>query len=426
MGGDTRPTVFSVFTGAAGLDIGLEIAGFCTVAAVEYDDDCVATLNTNKAAKIPIPNAEGRSFLQDANVISKRIEDVSPNELKPGGVDVRWTPDLMAGGPPCQPFSSSGGMLSVADPRGRLFEQFVRLAGSLRPRFVLFENVRGLVTARGPKGEPGEALFMVKQAFERIGYATRFALLNAADYGCPQRRVRCFMLASRDVEVPEFPEATHSEKPEPGLFGTRRPWVSLRDFLALQPQPNPCDVVRPSEQLAAQLATLREGTGLRSAGAREATRPGGHWGYRQGTFIADPSLPARTITASASQDWIRIADGSLRRLTWQECAALQGFPKEWQFAGGRASQFKQIGNAIPVVFGEVIGHCLKQALLVPLGRKKPVSAPLPDEFTTAINYTKKEQRRNGESRARVRRLQQTGSARLRDIKGSGSADSRRA
>jgi DNA (cytosine-5)-methyltransferase 1 len=418
---DKRPTVCSVFTGAGGLDIGLEMAGFRTVTAVECDEDCISTLRINQAARIPIPGVEGLCFLEGTCIIAKKIGDVEPGELRPEDALKEGTPDVMAGGPPCQPFSSSGAMLSIADPRGRLFEDFVRLADVLRPRFVLFENVRGLVTAKGPSGEPGEALFMVKEAFEKIGYATRFALLNAADFGCPQRRVRCFMLASRDTEVPLFPEPTHSEKMEGGLFDGLRPWVSLREFLKNQPEPDPADVVRPTARLAVHLGSLKEGTGLRSAGAREATRPGGHWGYRQGTFIADQALPARTVTASASQDWVRLADGTLRRLTWRECAALQGFPRGWLFAGGRASQFRQIGNAVPVVFGRVLGEVLWQAALRSERVTNPPSAPLPTEFTAAINYTKKENRRNGASRSRVIQLQQAGAVNLREIKGIGSA-----
>src|SRR4051794_37883762 len=103
--------------------------------------------------------------------------------------------------------------------------------------WILFENVRGLVTARGPKSQPGEVLDMVKKAFEGIGYATTFALLNAADYGCPQRRVRCFMMATRCTGLPEFPEATHAEHPGTGLFGTTVGWVSLGEYLSTLPAP---------------------------------------------------------------------------------------------------------------------------------------------------------------------------------------------
>ncbi|MGL4554306.1 MAG: DNA cytosine methyltransferase, partial [Gemmataceae bacterium] len=156
----------SLFTGAGGLDIGLESAGFRTVAAVESDPDCVETLRANQAARVPC--ARGRPHLDGTALLAGRIESLDPAGLKPLGARPDWVPDLLAGGPPCQPFSSSGAMRSVADPRGRLFEQFVRVAGALRPRFLLFENVRGLITARGPGGEPGEVLLMVKEAFEGL------------------------------------------------------------------------------------------------------------------------------------------------------------------------------------------------------------------------------------------------------------------
>lgn len=411
-----RPTVCSLFTGAGGLDIGLERAGFRTAAAVDNDADCISTLRANQTAVGGVRNAH----FDGTVLIHKPVETITPEELL--GACGGCPPDLMAGGPPCQPFSSSGAMGALSDPRGKLFEEFVRLTGALRPRLVLFENVRGLVTAKGPNGEPGEVLSLVQEAFEGIGYATRFALLNAADFGCPQRRVRCFMIASRDIEVPTFPEPTHTERSEPSLFGAQPSWVSLRQFLATRSEPDVSGVVRPTARLAAQLAGLPDGAGLRSAGARETTRPSGHWGYRQGTFIADQSLPARTVTASACQDWIRLDDGTLRRLTADECAGLQGFPSGWQFAGGKASQFRQIGNAVPVVFGQVIGRCLLDALERAPRAARPASAPLPREFQTAIGYTKKEHTRNGESRARVLELQRTGAVERRSIKGVGTAE----
>jgi DNA (cytosine-5)-methyltransferase 1 len=313
-------------------------------------------------------------------------------------------------------------MLSVNDPRGRLFEHFVRLAEGLKPKLILFENVRGLVTSRGPKGEPGEVLSMVKEAFERIGYATTFALLNAADYGCPQRRVRCFMMATRCTTLPELPEPTHSEYPEGGLFGIKLPWVTLGELLATQPPPPPEEIVRPSPSLEAQLKNVPSGSGLKSAGAREATRPGGHWGYRQGTFIADLQQPARTITASASQDWIRLPDDSLRRLTLRECAGLQGFPVEWQLAGPIASKFRQVGNAVPTIFGRILGQALIEALECGL-RTRPHSATFPQDFQLAITYTRREQARNGESRRSAREKVSQPGIDLQLVKGLGSAGS---
>jgi DNA (cytosine-5)-methyltransferase 1 len=308
---------------------------------------------------------------------------------------------LLAGGPPCQPFSSSGNQLSVLDHRGRLFEHFVRLADELKPRTILFENVRGLVTARGPKGEPGEVLQLVRSAFESIGYATRFALLNAADFGLPQRRVRLFMLASRDLPLPEFPAPTHARAAEPSLFSRLKPWRGLGEFLAGRQPPELDEIVRPSAALGRLLRDVPDGSGMKSPGRKEATRPGGHWGYKQGTFIADPNLPARTVTAASTQDWVRAADGLLRRLTLRECAALQGFPDAWEFVGSRSSQFRQVGNAVPSLLGEVLGHALRQVLAQDLPAQKPVSAPFPDSMEAAIRYTHRDHERNRDSRTRA-------------------------
>ena len=149
-------TAVSLFTGAGGLDIGLEQAGFQTVSAVDSDPDCVATLGVNQQAGISC--GDGRKHLAGAVLLASDIEQLDAAQLRPAGAGRGWTPDLMAGGPPCQPFSSSGKMLSVEDPRGKLFQHFVRLAAALQPKAILFENVRGLVTARGPRGEPGEVL----------------------------------------------------------------------------------------------------------------------------------------------------------------------------------------------------------------------------------------------------------------------------
>lgn len=411
------PTVVSLFSGTGGLDAGLERAGLSVIACVENDPDCVATLRLNQDKRMRIRGTQ-RTYLAGTRIVHANIEEVLASEIRLSAHDA--PPDVIAGGPPCQPFSAAGKMRSLADPRGSLFREFVRLAGELMPRMILFENVRGLVTARGPDGRPGEALCIIKESFEALGYATRFGLLNAADYGVPQRRIRLFMVASRCDRLPEFPEPTHAETPVPSLLGTRAPWRTLGDSLAGRPPPSEEDTVRPTPRLARSLDGVPCGSGLRSAGAREATRPGGHWGYRQGTFIADPDSPARTVTAASTQDWIRLADGTLRRLTARECAALQGFPEEWGFVGGRASVFRQIGNAVQGTLAELLGRCLCESLAA--GRSaKPVSAPLPEDFLDAIDYTMREERRNGRAREAVRSLHARDPAAARLLKGVGRA-----
>ncbi len=394
------PTLISLFSGAGGLDIGLEQAGFDTVAATDFDEGCVRTLLENQQKRVPVDGRPGCFHLDGTKVVQADVTGLSGSDLVPEDAGDGWVPDLLVGGPPCQPFSSSGKQRSVLEGRGRLFEHFVRLARELRPRAILLENVRGLVTARGCTGQPGEALTEVKEAFEDAGYATSFRLLNAADFGTPQRRVRLFMLATRHAPLPLFPEPTHSRNHKKTLFGETIPWVTLRKLLATLPDPESEDVVRPSERLEPLLRDLPCGSGLKSNGRSEPTRPGGHWGYKQGTFVTDQDLPARTVTAASTQDWLRLPDGSLRRLTVRECAALQGFPPEWEFVGGKSSQFRHVGNAVPSVFGRVLGLAVAKALKEHR-KRRPASTPLPENFKAAVEYTKRDHDRNAVARTRT-------------------------
>lgn len=396
-----RLTAVDLFAGAGGLSASLEQAGFETVTAVDIDEEATASLLATQATGLPIPGPGGRSYLEGTRVLQADIATLSAKDLRPAGAPHNWRPDVLAGGPPCQPFSSAGRQRGLSDPRGKLFLEFVRVAAELRPRYVLFENVRGLLTQKGADGRPGGVLELVQQSFEEIGYAIRFAVLNAADYGAAQRRVRLYMIGTPDHHLPAFPEPTHGR--HGGLDLGVKPWVTLGEFLSAQPIPSPEDVVRPSGERAAQLLALRPGTGLKTGGVIEAQRPSGHWGYRQDSFLADPDMPSRTIRAAATPDWIRLSDGSMRRLTWRECAGLQGFPAGWQFVGSTSSRFRQIGNAVCVPVGQALAEVL--AVGVRRGRSStaPVSAPWPAEFQRRIEYTAMENRVNGPSRLVKRR-----------------------
>jgi DNA (cytosine-5)-methyltransferase 1 len=151
-----------------------------------------------------------------------------------------------------------------------------------------------------------------------------------------------------------------------------------------------------------KLAEVSPGKGIRVGGVVENNRPGGHWGYRQDGFVADWHQPARTVRAASTPDWLRMEDGRHRRLTWQECACLQGFPSSWAFQGASASRFRQIGNAVPVQLARALGG---QALEVlangPTKRNaSPLSPPWPQNFRRRIRYTTSEHRVNGALRKR--------------------------
>lgn len=396
-------TFVSVFSGAGGLDIGLQRAGWDCLYATDFDKFAVETLMTNAAA--------GR-FGGNGHIRQADIRNLTGDEILSDIGRRRGDVDLLAGGPPCQSWSSAGHQLGFDDPRGRLFEDYLRVAKQLDVRWLLFENVRGLITAKGADGLPGSALAAIRLALFKGGWQTRVELLNAADYGAPQRRVRVVLIGYRQGDEPPLPAPSHSQRIEDGLA----PWVSMAEALGVLSAPEDDEIVRPSGKLAVELETIAPGSGVKSPGKRETTRPGGHWGYKQGAFVADLERPARTVTANAQQDWIRDPIRGLRRLSPRECAALQTFPADWVFAGKRIDQYRQIGNAVPPLLAEKIGQTLRAHVA---GVSWPASctsvdiAPLPARLQAAIDYTTREHRRNGASRMAAPSLRRSVSRQVR-------------
>lgn len=413
-----NPSFVSLFAGAGGLDLGLEQAGWRCLYASDVDHASVASLERNRGFSL----GRGRRVLADAYIEQADVRNLSAREVLAKAGVAKGDIPLLAGGPPCQSWSSAGHQHGFADPRGRLFDDFIRLAEGLGTRWVLLENVRGLATARGPDGAPGSALSYIRKRLLDGGFQTVVGLLNAADYGAPQRRVRLFMFGFRAGDPPPFPAATHSRLIDLGEGG-KKPWVTLKQALATIPAPAEDEVLRPNPALSRQLREIEPGQGVKSPGKPEATRPGGHWGYKQGAFVADLEQPARTVTANGQQDWIKDPVIGLRRLSPRECAALQTFPAGWIFDGGRGVQYRLVGNAVPPVLARAIGA----ALLKHLKRQgdspektrfdKASLLPLPERIVAAIDYTARDERANGASRRaspnrRVSRILERRAARL--------------
>ena len=391
------PEMVSLFSGLGGLDAGLEAAGWDCVFATDIDPCAVDSLNANRGALLQ----NGRQFLDHATVEQIDIRELTGRDLLAKVGRRRGDIALLAGGPPCQSWSSAGHQLGFDDPRGRLIGEYLRLATELDCRNLLFENVRGLITARGADGVPGSALEWLRDRLFRLGWQTQVELLNAADFGAAQRRVRVVLVGHRTGDLPASPKPTHSKD---GVASTRL-WRSMHECLAAIDPCSPGEVIRPTGKLAEELALIRAGSGVKSPGKREATRPGGHWGYKQGAFVADLNLPARTITANAQQDWIRDEKHGLRRLIPRECAALQSFAADWKILGKRIDQYRLIGNAVPPLLGRALGEALISNQASAPAESELHLAPLPDRLLSAIAYTKREELRNGPSRrdAPVRR-----------------------
>lgn len=386
------PELVSLFSGLGGLDLGLEAAGWECVFATDIDPRAIESLQANQRFRLQ----NGARFLDEAQIERADIRDLSGADVLSKVGRRRGDIALLAGGPPCQSWSSAGHQLGFDDPRGQLIGEYLRVASELDCRYLLFENVRGLVTARGPDGVPGSALAWLREQLFARGWQTRVELLNAADYGVPQRRVRVVLAGFRAGDAPRIPTPTHAKTPcLDGLL----PWRTLGDCLAELDEPTEDEIIRPTGKLAAELAAIPPGSGVKSPGKREATRPGGHWGYKQGAFVADLVLPARTVTANAQQDWIKDAALGLRKLSPRECAAIQTFPPGWAIAGKRSDQYRLVGNAVPPHLAHIVGAALLESCSEAVRPKRWTElAPLPDRLQSAIAYTQREEHRNGHSR----------------------------
>jgi len=194
----TGRNAISLFSGAGGMDIGIKKAGFSVLAELEIDKYCCQTL---RAAV----EREG----VNTSVIEGDIRTVEPKDiadmfnLKPKDLD------LLFGGPPCQPFSLAGKQNGLDDERGPLLFEIIRFAEYLRPKAILLEQVKGLLSAKGKNGEKGGVLNQFLHELNRIGYIPKWQVCCAADYGVPQLRERVFVVATRDQNGFEFPEHTH-------------------------------------------------------------------------------------------------------------------------------------------------------------------------------------------------------------------------
>lgn len=363
MSSDKR-RVISLFSGALGLDLGLEAAGFEIAVAVECNKFAVKTIKLNRP---------------DITVIEKKLENVPTKSLlreaglKPGEADV------VAGGPSCQSFSTVGQRESVSDPRGKMFHGFLRVVRGVRPRFFVMENVRGVLSAavchrplnrRGPGYPPllraeelGSAFVLVLKELKKTGYYVTFGLLNAADYGVPQRRERLVFIGSRDGEPVSMPPKTHVETPTDGQAS----WVSMKEALDRLEQPEPlCSELCRSKKSI--LRKVSAGGNWRDLTPHMQEKALGaafkSWGGRVGFFRRlawDRPTPALT-TRPDSKATMLIHPDELRPLSVQEYARVQQFPGDWEFSGGVLQKYKQIGNAVPVGLGRAIGEAILAAM----------------------------------------------------------------
>jgi DNA (cytosine-5)-methyltransferase 1 len=325
-------TFVVLFSGAGGLSLGLKRAGFEPIVALDIDPFASKTFKFNFPG-VPVINADVRTL------------DWEP---------FRGKIDLVAGGPPCQPFSVAGDQKAASDSRDMLPE-FVRAVRELKPRAFLLENVAGLVSTR-------HRPYFVSRLKElsELGYEVDFTVLNAANFGVPQDRRRVIAIGLKQGK-PEFPQPSHG-------VSARRPYIAARQVLA----------AAPPDELNRAIVTYAKQPVLRPSPFAGMLVNGG------GRPI-DLDRPSQTIPASAGGNRTHIVDNrcvlleyhqhllnngvprvgivkGVRRLTIRESARLQSFPDDFHFAGERSVQYRQVGNAVPPMLSEAVGRSIIDSL----------------------------------------------------------------
>ena len=325
-----------LFAGAGGLALGVERAGFKTIGAVEFDHDACETLRANRPEWNVIEDDIANLTSQDLT----KIFDIKPGEL-----------DLLSGGAPCQAFSYAGKRLGFEDTRGTLFYHYAVFLKQLQPKMFLFENVRGLLTL-----DKGRTYQTILNTFFDCGYNIFRKVLNAWDYDTAQKRERLITIGIRHDLLSKI----NYEFPLPRDY---KP--VLRDVL----QDVPDSPYTPYGEKKRKLFELVPPGGYWRDIDPELAKDymkscwnmgGGRTGILRRLSMDEPSLTV--LTSPSQKQTERCHPLEARPFTIRENARIQGFPDDWKFCGSVGSQYKQVGNAVPVNLAHYVAKEIYAAL----------------------------------------------------------------
>ena len=350
----------SLFSGAMGLDLGLEAKGFEAAICVENDPSAISTIKLNRP-HLPV--------LKDIrNVHGESIRVMA---------DIQGEVPLVAGGPPCQSFSVFGNRKGVEDTRGALLLEFLRLVDELNPHVFVMENVRGLLSmplvpansrhlvgASLEDTENGSLLRDLLCKFSKIGYHVDCFVVNAVNYGAPQIRERVICIGNKHGLQADFPKPLYSNRVEDEL----PPFRTLDDAIGenfVDPMP---EVMNFSARKLKYLEMVPPGGNWRSlpvdiqkeSMGKSWYLKGGRSAYWRKLSFAFPSPTVVTMPNHAGTSMCHPTE--LRAISVGEAAAIQEFPREWRLAGSTTAKFKQIGNAVPTILGKVTGEVVLSLL----------------------------------------------------------------
>ena len=406
MEASTKPKVIDLFAGAGGFGLGFQLAGFQVPLSIEIDAWACETLHYNNP---------GTNVLQEDLTSFDSTHDVRSTFPE--------SPEIIAGGPPCQGFSVSGpANKDPKDPRNSLFNNFALWVEALEPKAFVMENVKGIMSRRNAEGE--KVIEIISRIFMELGYLTEVWILNAAEYGVPQSRERVFIVGQRSKDKIGAPLNTHSssedhystEETQLGLFEERELspqitlWEAVSDLPELSSKEGDEEQTYDSEPLSQYQRYIRGsqsilynhaamhhskrlverfkvvGWGESSSEVpdeHKARKRNGNGGlsskmYDQNNRRLHPYKPSHTITASFYANFIHPFQH--RNLTAREGARLQSFPDNYRFLGKKTvvsqkllhrenrnseaflCQYNQIGNAVPPLLAKAVANRLREVL----------------------------------------------------------------
>lgn len=323
--------IVSLFTGAGGLDLGFDRAGFATIWANEYDKTIWDTFQHN------FPNT----------TLDKRsVTDIGVEEIP--------SSDGIIGGPPCQSWSEAGAGRGIADKRGQLFNDYIRILKAKQPKFFLVENVSGILAPKHAKSFNG---FL--KNFENAGYNISWRLVNANEYGVPEDRLRVIIVGYRkDIgSTFTFPQP---EKYKP----------NLKDAIGNLPEAVPAlEKNKANENLKVDSHEYMIGGFSSIFMSRNRVRS---WGEPSFTIQAGgrqaplhPKAPKMIKVEQNKQIFVPGKEYLYRRLSVRECARIQTFPDTYKFIyKDVANGYKMVGNAVPVNLAYAIARQIKKELTI--------------------------------------------------------------
>jgi DNA (cytosine-5)-methyltransferase 1 len=371
--GNTGPTALSLFSGAGGMDLGVSQAGFDILACIEIDPHCCNTLRASIQREI-----------RQTQVFEADIRTIDPTTLMAELGLQAGQLDLLFGGPPCQAFSQIGKRHSVNDERGMLLFEIIRFAEIFKPRTVMVEQVKGLLTAVDHQNRKGGVFNLFLENLEELGYATHWDTINAAHYGVPQLRERIFIIGTPLTSAFSFPSPTHVQPvASHGLFPLPA-YMTVGQALEGLGEP-----YRKREILADD--NHRDVTPERDRERIHGVPEGSHLAAQLHLPIAQRCKLTKKDTTkfrrlSRNEPSITLRGGEAfyhpledRYLTPREYMRLHGYPDEYQLKGPirarsgtvrNLDQHRQVANSVP----PPVAKHLAQAILRTLACQKSLKS----------------------------------------------------